>query len=783
MKIKKIGVIKKYKSFQDFSWNRFFNVENFHNDVNILYGENGSGKSSICNILKNVSQNKDFIGYPPKETQLLLDNTQYKNVNGVWNSLVARELMLFFDKEFVERNIQVGRDRGTQQGEQEQESGKLIIEFDGEAIRLRSVKNQLKKLQDEESKKVEEYQESNKTFLKSQLSTDEEIFFNKHKKKSKKEIKKLKEDLENRKTDLEVKTKNDHQLLQKTTEIQTIKELEDIEVNIALSSYEKYQAVFNYDLKEQVQFTVEQELAQAIKLHKEFFEQGFEIRKVYPHQCPFCQTQNEEDKIRKIINVYNRLYDNTYKKEKALFERNKQKLVDELNQIKTAIDDFNPNDIFIPLKKLAERFSIKNLYSVEEEEKFRKKLLIQNLEILKKKLIELKKPNKEDISDLYKEVKLEFSGLTKFFLDLASFVTKKNQLIKAFKKEHTNKKLVDRIEKNQVVVEGIKTELDFINSKKIEAQNMKLEKTKELRKLERVFEKAKAGHKKARDTYEQYCSIGVFTKALKKIESYFSRFNFSFKLQLDTSRNTGLTKELPFAFKVLDFDGNERDLKEGLSEGEIQVLSLCFFFAFLSIQSNRDQKVLIFDDPITSLDDSNLSNLVDLIADERKEFSQTFVFTHHRTFFKFLRKKFDRKCNEYNIIRNKNHLGGSFICESRKERFVKRLKKFESHLLRIAQNQSAFDAELKIIEYGQYLRYEIEHFIKYKLLHLGESQFAKVIDGIKSNQKVSNDDLDELKQIYSFCNWTTSHVDVGDGLGMAQLKEKISHFVTIYEKY
>ena len=783
MKINKIKVIKEYKSFRDFSWHRFFNTENFHNDVNILYGENGSGKSSICNILKNVSRNKDFIGYSPKEAQLLLDNTQYKNANGVWNSLVARESILFFDKEFVEHNIQVGRDRGTQQGEQEQESGKLFIEFDEEAIRLRSIKNQFKKLQDEENKKVEEYQGTNKTFLEFQLSTDEEIFFNKHEKKSNGEIKKLKESLENQRADLETKTKNDRQLLQKTTEIQTIKELEDIEVNITLSSYEKYQAVFNYDLKEQSQFIVEQELAQAIKLHKEFFEQGFEIRKVYPHQCPFCQTKNEENRIRKIINVYNRLYDNTYKKEKALFEGSKQELVDELNQIKIAIDDFSPNDIFIPLKKFVERFSIKNIYSVEEEEKFRKKLLTQNLETLKKKIIDLKKPNKEDILDLYKEAKLEFSDLTKFFSDLASFVIKNNQLIKAFKKEHTNEKLVDQIAKNQVVVEGIKANLDFINSKKIEAQNMKLKKMRELRKLERIFEKAKADHKKARDTYEQYCSIGAFTKALRKIESYFSRFNFGFKLQLDTSRNTGLTKELPFAFKVLDFDSNERDLKEGLSEGEIQVLSLCFFFAFLSIQSNKDQKVLIFDDPITSLDDSNLSNLVDLIADERKEFSQTFVFTHHRTFFKFLRKKFNRKCNEYNIIRNKNHLGGSFICKSKKERFVEKLKNFELHLLQIAQNQSAFDAELKIVEYGQYLRYETEHFIKYKLLHWDESQFAKVIDGIKSNQKVSNNDLDELKQIYSFCNWTTSHVDVGDDLGMAQLKEKISDFVTIYEKY
>jgi len=193
---------------------------------------------------------------------------------------------------------------------------------------------------------------------------------------------------------------------------------------------------------------------------------------------------------------------------------------------------------------------------------------------------------------------------------------------------------------------------------------------------------------------------------------------------------------------------------------------------------------LVFDDPITSLDDSNLSSLVDLIAKEKDKFSQIFIFTHHRTFLKFLRKKFAKECNEYNIIRNKNHLGGSFICKSMEERFIEKLKDLETHLTQVAQNQNGFDVELKIVEYGQYLRYETEHFIKCRLLHWDESnEFAKVVDGIKDNKKVADNDLDKIKQIYSFCNWTTSHVDVGDDHGMGQLKEKIADFVAISDRY
>ena len=61
MKLKSIKKIKGYKSFQDFSWKPFLNNETFHDEVNIIYGENGSGKSSIVNILKNVLKGDNLL--------------------------------------------------------------------------------------------------------------------------------------------------------------------------------------------------------------------------------------------------------------------------------------------------------------------------------------------------------------------------------------------------------------------------------------------------------------------------------------------------------------------------------------------------------------------------------------------------------------------------------------------------------------------------------------------------------------------------------------------------
>ncbi len=106
MKLESIKKIKQYKSFQDFTWQSFFNNEPFHDKINVLYGENGSGKSSIVNLLKNVSENKDFGEYKPAEACLVFDGCEKKYlVNSDWNSKISKDSILFFDREFVGKNL------------------------------------------------------------------------------------------------------------------------------------------------------------------------------------------------------------------------------------------------------------------------------------------------------------------------------------------------------------------------------------------------------------------------------------------------------------------------------------------------------------------------------------------------------------------------------------------------------------------------------------------------------------------------------------------------------
>lgn len=72
-----------------------------------------------------------------------------------------------------------------------------------------------------------------------------------------------------------------------------------------------------------------------------------------------------------------------------------------------------------------------------------------------------------------------------------------------------------------------------------------------------------------------------------------------------------------------------------LSEGEAKVYSICDWLTELEFD---DKEILVFDDPITSLDDSNIYKVVDKIIDLSKAY-QVVVFTHNFEFYHRLIQK------------------------------------------------------------------------------------------------------------------------------------------------
>jgi len=444
MKIQKIQKIQGYKSFRDYTWHTFCNSESFHSKTNLIYGENGSGKSSLCNVLKSVSQNKDFIRYSPQGIKILIDSTSHEFVNNNWGSRIAKDSILFFDREFVDSNVHLGRDRGTQQGEQEQKSAKLIIEFDAEAIKLRTERDRLIQLKNVKNNKLEEYREENKTLLDFNLASEEESIYKRYRNRDKKGIDKAKKKIEDKKNELAGRIKNNRKLSELTNEIQQIQELETDSVSLSISKQVTYQALFNFRIREKTKIQAEQALVEKIRQHKVFFESGIEIREAHPKHCPFCQSTKNEKEVRKILSVYSYLYDESYKVQVATFENKKKELIDELSRIQESIRNIDLNTFFLALKTLSDKYSIKNIYLLQEEKQFRTNIALTNISELRIKIQNLLQPNKEDISALYKEARKEFEIVKKMFSEFSKLVQRKNRLISSFKNEHTDEKLVGR---------------------------------------------------------------------------------------------------------------------------------------------------------------------------------------------------------------------------------------------------------------------------------------------------------------------------------------------------
>ncbi len=72
--------------------------------------------------------------------------------------------------------------------------------------------------------------------------------------------------------------------------------------------------------------------------------------------------------------------------------------------------------------------------------------------------------------------------------------------------------------------------------------------------------------------------------------------------------------------------------KECLSEGDKSTIALAFFLAKLDIDANKANKILVFDDPLSSLDSTRRSHTVSLIHKLFREMKQVIVLSHSEYF-------------------------------------------------------------------------------------------------------------------------------------------------------
>jgi wobble nucleotide-excising tRNase len=788
MQIRKIKKIKGYKSFTDFQWSEFCKnkdgQEAFLQKFSVVFGENGSGKSSLCDIFKNFSQVEGFENDTPSLVEIEINdgtnNQDYKYENSAWTpNQLDKKCILFFDVDFINANVHTHgvRSNNLQQGAHTQKAGKLIIDLDEQADRL-------KNLIEEKRKEIEIFEKIKSSVFGTICNEKDNNFFGVHKDISEEDKKNKILELRDGIKKLEEELISLQKLNTQYSQINLITNIEQVPALGNLSSMEDYIEICCREIKEKAQSTADEQIKSHFEKHRDFIESAKDqIPENYSKEdCPLCMQPLAN--ATKVIDYYRTVFDKTYETAKKLFLSDIEAKKNELNAFKTVLNiTAKVTSIFDSLEKIKTDFGIEGVYKLEEKTEYTQKLSnisIVEIDEIINILDSLKNIDRKevDVSTPYGAVLKKIGDIKKSIGDLNILVATKNKLISDFKSRYSDQSKVsgEIQEKSQKKTE-IQELLDFLQSDKILSIKEKNDALIEQKKFTDDL-------KKMQEDLKDYLEKTIPESVITQMITFLEKFNLAFNLE--HIKPTTNTKDYSFAFKIKDNKGNERELKGGLSEGERQLISLAFFFAINENLQDKQNKILIFDDPITSLDSPNLKILAELIHGKVKDFSQTIVFTHHPLFFKYLAKCENPNPCKFGVLKNSEAFGGSFIFSDPGFDLVVEIKKCNEEIRNNAKNGELKPEEI-VLKYGQLLRLAIERFIKNDLLMWDEKKFEEITDGLKQGKskiaKLSDDDLEIMISMYKYCNYSNLlHADKETPSALTELIIHIDKFVKILDK-
>lgn len=753
MRVHKIKTLKGYKSFADFKWQKYCLCSDRQESVlqkfTIVFGENGAGKSALCDVLKSVSKNQDFQKTRPTLAEIEFkdghNKLTHKYENSNWTNQVDKNAFLFFDVDFINANVHTHGEISSnlQQGAHTQKAGKLIIDLDEQANNLKEAikakKDELEALQNSCADVLgQQFTDKDKEFFVTYKNTDDAT--------QQEKLSWAREEL----TKLEGNLATLQNWNKKYVEINHLSAINQVDFSNSLPTKSTISELFNRQIKEKAQDEADEKIKRHFAKHKKFIEYAKDhIPEDFAEEnCPLCMQPLAN--ATKVIEYYRTAFDQTYENAKRQFLAHIETAKCELETIKSNLNLLPPKvtAVFDALEKIKTDFEIQDIYKLEEKTEQSGKfsdIAIKEIDDLMAALESLKKIEREqvDAAKLYDAITAKIQEIEKSVNSVNDLITQKNKLISDFKGKYSDQSRsrceIQEKTKNQTELNEL---IAFLNSGKIE-----LIKNRNVTINER--ERLSDALKKVEEELNTHLANTIPESVISQMIAILGNFNLNFTLEHITA--TKNTKDYPFSFKIKDQNGVERDMKDGLSEGERQLISLAFFFAINDNLQNKDKSVLIFDDPITSLDSPNLKILAELIHQKTQEFSQVLVFTHHPLFFKYLAKCKEPNPSKFGVLKNAVQFGGSFMFYDPGFDLVEEVQQCNREISHNAQNGNLKPEEIAL-KYGQLLRLAVEKFIKHDLLMWEEKRFDEITESLKQGKsklgKLTDDDLEVITNMY-----------------------------------
>ena len=642
--ITKITKINNLAVFKDFEWDKVVrdskgnNISKF-TKVNIIYGRNYSGKTTLSRIVRSLETKKLSEKYEDPDFEVEFNSN---NKITLQNIEEQKQIIRVFNEDFVKENL-----RFISNPEENITPFAILGENN-------SIEEEIEKLKE----KLGRNEEGNKSGLYLELEKKEA-----NKKSSEKEYNDRKKSLEskiqekaiNKQTGIKyhsdifgdqnynsTKLRDEIDLVltekfflteeEKAKKSALLKETIKRDILPIIISEIDLQTL-NNKVKEVVTrpITPSNKIEELVKIAvlNRWVKEGRKIHKENGlKECSFCGNKISEERWKEL--------DKHFDEESEKLEKEIDSMLQEVDSYVTKISDVLPID--------------KNLFYADFQNKLEKlieekdnciKKIVKELNSLKKIL----ESRKQDLLNIQ-----SFSDIQDFSKELNECITKYNCLVKESNSYSQNLSQNQENAKNAL---RLKEVADFArdiqySKEKAEIDNLKIK-----------WENSSGEEKEVNDKITEVLDL-ISNKererkdeeaGAKKVNEYLNNFFGHSFLTLQALKDKDEEKSI--YFEVV------RNGKKAyhLSEGECSLISFCYFMAKLEdIDTKNMNPIIWIDDPISSLDGNHIFFVYSLISSEiiqPKKIEQLFISTHNLDFLKYLKRfsnYFSKKESQENTI-------------------------------------------------------------------------------------------------------------------------------------
>ena len=749
-KIQSVGVYDQYQAHGDVSFNIF----------TYIYAENGAGKTTLSSILRSLSNNdvqpilkrQRIDSASPIEIELKesLSNNPLIFRNNSWNRNLDN--IEVFDTFFVNENVYAGFDFTS---DQRKKLYRFAIGNDGVKIAklITRIKNRLAEINASKTAQGQLISALTEGLLPiddfCNLAKDPDI-------------------------DFKIQNKN-HELL-------TARNQDSIRTHASFEQIQEINLSLNYDIDaigQQYISIVEQHLQKlndcGLTDASLWIQKGYLLKN--EGNCPFC---NQPTNHLELIKGYNQYFNEQY-----------TSLSSSLNHLENAINKLNIalliSQLEDKLKGLSDNYAFWHTYIPDM-------LPLNEIQINTDTFVSIVGTLKNSIAS--KQINCTLSISDKPAVALQEYVEKLNDAIRLL-----NTQLLDfnakitTLKQSLRSVGDIEKELKILNLQKKRFEQDVIDKCSKYRYLCRFSERLNTLSARKREEQQQI-SQSILSSYGNAINHYL-RDVFGTKFTIEGTRNGGYRgrSNEPTLDYTLKFNGHNistnteevNSVKYTLSEGDKNTIAFSFFLAKIHANSTELlNKIIVFDDPLSSLDLNRRNRTIEEIVSLRNRCAQVIVLSHNLHFLIDLNNKKSVKASEKKSLRIA--YDASHACSSIVEYQIKQewIDKYHSAINAMTTYLANPSEDLKEDAING-IRISLETFLKLKFcqyINYPDETFGKIISELKSSAcSFINQDKDNvIQRLESLCemSWRTHHGSVEERETYAEVSVTENELQTQY---